>query len=84
LLITIVGIPLALIIMMLYVPLLFLGWVTAALFLGRKASVMLRGMQPATTGRRLLMLLLAVLALWLCGQLPYVGDGSRSWPCCSE
>ena len=73
LLITIVGIPLALIIMMLYVPLLFLGWVTAALFLGRKASVMLRGMQPATTGRRLLMLLLAVLALWLFGQLPYVG-----------
>ena len=73
LLVTIVGIPLALILLLLYALLLFLGWVTAALFVGRKGLELARGLRPATLRWRLGALLLAVLALWLVGQVPYVG-----------
>ncbi len=73
LLITIVGIPLALIILLLYLLLLFLGWVTAALFVGRKGLELVRPSRPATTGLRLLALLLATLALWLVGRVPMLG-----------
>jgi len=73
LVITIVGIPLALILVMLYVLLLFLGWVTAALFVARKGLTLVRNDRPATTGWRLLALLLAVLVLWGLGQVPVLG-----------
>jgi hypothetical protein len=73
LLLTIVGIPLALIIGMLYVLLLFLGWVTAALFVARKGLALVRSDQPLTTGWSLLALLLAVFALWGLGQIPVLG-----------
>jgi hypothetical protein len=73
LLITIVGIPLALILFMLYVLLLFLGWVTAALFVGRKGLQLLRSSQPVTTAWRIGALLAAVIALWLVGKVPLVG-----------
>jgi hypothetical protein len=73
LVITIVGIPLALLIGMAYVLLLFLGWVTAALFIARKGLALLRGARPVTTGWLLLALLLAVLALWGVGQVPVLG-----------
>ncbi|HET7202306.1 MAG TPA: hypothetical protein VFI92_02955 [Steroidobacteraceae bacterium] len=73
LLITIVGIPLALILFLLYVLLLFLGWVTSALFLGRKGLELLHTRQPVTTARRIGALLAAVVALWLLGQVPIVG-----------
>jgi hypothetical protein len=73
LLITIIGIPLALILMLLYLLLLFLGWVTAALFLGRKGLDLTRHDRPVSTRMTLVALLLAVVALWLLGQLPYVG-----------
>jgi hypothetical protein len=73
LLFTIVGIPLALIVFMLYVLLLFLGWVTAAMFVGQKLLGFVRSDAPETTGRRLLALLAAVLALWLVGFVPILG-----------
>lgn len=73
LVITIVGIPLALILVMLYVPLLFLGWVTTALFVARKGLSLVRRDQPATTGITLLALLVAVLALWGVGRVPVLG-----------
>jgi hypothetical protein len=73
LVITIVGIPLAVILVMLYVLLLFLGWVTAALFVARKGLALVRSDQPVTTGWRLLALLLAVLVLWGLGQVPLLG-----------
>ena len=73
LLITIVGIPLALILFMLYVLLLFLGWVTAALFVGRKGLALVRSSQPVTTAWRIGALLAAVIALWLVGQVPIIG-----------
>jgi hypothetical protein len=76
LLITIVGIPLALVLMMLYVLLMFLGWVTAALFVARKGLQLLRGAQArqaASFGLRMLALLGGLLALWLAGRVPVVG-----------
>jgi hypothetical protein len=76
LLITIVGIPLALVLMMLYVLLMFLGWVTAALFVARKGLQVLRGAQArqaASFGLRMLALLGGLLALWLAGRVPVLG-----------
>jgi hypothetical protein len=73
LLVTIVGIPLALILFMLYLMLLFLGWVTAALFVGRKGLELVRSSQPVTTAWRIGALLAAVIALWLVGQVPWIG-----------
>jgi hypothetical protein len=73
LLITIVGIPLALILLPGYLALLFLGWVTSALFLGRKGLALLRSSPVTSTAARLGALLLAVLALWLLAQVPLIG-----------
>ena len=73
LLFTIVGIPLALIVFMLYLLLLFLGWVTAAMFVGQKLLGFVRSDAPETTARRLVALLAAVLALWLVGFVPVLG-----------
>jgi hypothetical protein len=73
LLITIIGIPLAMLLVALYLLLMFLGWIVAALFLGRRGLAALRGAEPATTGWRLLSLLLALLALSLVRHVPVVG-----------
>jgi cytoskeletal protein CcmA (bactofilin family) len=77
LLITIIGIPLALIVAMLYGLLLFLGWVTAALFVAQKLLGFLRSGAPVTLGWKLLALFLAVLGLWLLGFVPIVGGWIR-------
>jgi hypothetical protein len=73
LLITIIGIPVALLLMSLYLLVLFLGWVTAALFLAQRGLEVLRPGKPATRGWQLLALLLGLLALWLLRQIPLVG-----------
>jgi hypothetical protein len=73
LLITVIGIPLALLAIPLYLLLLFLGWVTAALFLGQRGLASLRAGQPVTIGWRLFALLLALIALWVLGKVPFLG-----------
>jgi hypothetical protein len=73
LLITIIGIPLALLLVPLYLLLLFLGWIVAALFVGQRGLALVHGAGPVTTGRRLLALLLALVALSLIRHVPYVG-----------
>lgn len=73
LIITIIGIPLALLAIPLYFLLLFLGWVTAALFLAQRGLAALRTGRPVTTGWRLLALFLALIVLWLARQIPFVG-----------
>jgi hypothetical protein len=73
LLITIVGIPLALLLMSLYLLVLFLGWVTAALFLAQRGLAALRPGRVTTRGWQLLALLLGLTALWLLKQIPLVG-----------
>jgi hypothetical protein len=73
LLITIVGIPLALLLMSLYLLVLFLGWVTAALFLAQRGLAALRPGRVTTRGWQLLALLLGLVALWLLKEIPLVG-----------
>ncbi|MCJ7450995.1 MAG: hypothetical protein MUO39_00765 [Steroidobacteraceae bacterium] len=73
LLVTIVGIPLALLLVPLYLLLMFLGWIVAALFIGQRGLAMVRGTAPASTGWRLLALLLALLALSLVRHVPFIG-----------
>jgi hypothetical protein len=73
LLITIIGIPLALLLMSLYLLVMFLGWVTAALFLAQRGLAALRPGRPVTRGGQLLALLLGLVVLWLLRQIPIVG-----------
>jgi hypothetical protein len=73
LLITIIGIPLALLLVPLYLLVLFLGWVTAALFVAQRGFDALRPGRPLTTGSQLFALFLGLLALWLLRQIPLFG-----------
>jgi hypothetical protein len=73
LLITIIGIPLALLLMSLYLLVLFLGWVTTALFIAQRGLEALRPGKPVTRGWQLFALLLGLLVLWLLKQIPYAG-----------
>jgi len=73
LLVTIIGIPLALLLMSLYLVVLFLGWVTAALFVAQRGLAALRPGRPATRGWQLLALLVGLVVLWLLKQIPLAG-----------
>jgi len=73
LLITIIGIPVALLLMSLYLLVLFLGWITAALFVAQRGLAALRPGRPVTRGWQLLALLLGLVVLWLLQQIPIVG-----------
>jgi hypothetical protein len=73
LLITIIGIPVALLLMSLYLLVLFLGWITAALFVAQRGLAALRPGRPVTRSWQLLALLLGLVVLWLLQQIPIVG-----------
>jgi len=73
LLITIIGIPLALLLAPVYLLLMFLGWVTAALFLGQKLLEYVRPGRAVGVGGRILALLVALTVLWLLRRIPYAG-----------
>ncbi len=73
LLVTIIGIPLALLVIPLYLLLLFLGWVTTALFIAQRGLAAARAGKPATLGWRLLALFLGLVVLWLLQRIPLVG-----------
>ena len=73
LLVTIIGIPLALLLMSLYLLVLFLGWVTAAQFLAQRGLQALRPGRTTTRGWQLLALMLGLVALWVVRQVPLVG-----------
>jgi len=73
LLITIIGIPVALLLMSLYLLVLFLGWITAALFVAQRGLAALRPERPVTRGWQLLALLLGLAVLWVLRQIPFVG-----------
>jgi hypothetical protein len=73
LLITVIGIPLALLLVPIYLLVLFLGWATTALFLAQRGTEALRpGRVPAVAGQ-LAALFLALVALWFVGKIPLVG-----------
>lgn len=73
LVVTIIGIPVALLLMSLYLLVLFLGWITAALFVAQRGLAALRPGRPVARGGQLLALLLGLAVLWLLRQLPLVG-----------
>lgn len=73
LLITIIGIPLALLVIPLYLLLVFLGWVTSALFIAQRGLAAARSGKAASLGWRLLALLLGLVALALLQRIPLVG-----------
>jgi hypothetical protein len=73
LLITIIGIPLALLLVPLYLLVLYLGWITAALFVAQRGLEVLRPGRPVTTAGQLFALFVGLLLLWLLRQVPYVG-----------
>jgi hypothetical protein len=73
LLITIIGIPLALLLVPLYLLVLFLGWATSALFVAQRGLDALRPGRPTTPAWQLLALFLGLLALWLLRQIPLAG-----------
>jgi hypothetical protein len=73
LLITIIGIPVALLLMSLYLVVLFLGWVTTAWWIAQRGLAALRPGQPAGRGLQLLALLLGLVALSLLRAIPLLG-----------
>lgn len=73
LLITIVGIPLALLTLLLYGVLLLLGYVSSGVALGQWALSRLRPAASARTGWRAASAVVAVAALALLGRVPFVG-----------
>jgi hypothetical protein len=73
LLITIIGIPLALLLVPLYLLVLFLGWITVAQFIAQRGLEALRPGRPSTLAWQLLAMFLALVALWLVRQLPFAG-----------
>ncbi len=73
LMITIIGIPLALMMIFGYVVLLMLGYVIAALFVGDLALERLGGERIKSLGWRVLFLLLALIGLSIVRHLPLVG-----------
>lgn len=73
LMITVIGIPLALLLAPLYLILLFVGWVVAASFLAGKGLEAFRRGQVHTRAWRLGALFGALLLLALLRQIPFVG-----------
>jgi hypothetical protein len=73
LVVTIVGIPLALAVLLLYPVLLFAGYLATALGLGQWALTRVRADAAAGTGARVAAAMAAVLLLALAGRLPVVG-----------
>ncbi len=73
LMITVIGIPLALMMIFGYVVMLMLGYVIAALFVGDLALERLGAERSKSLGWRVLFLLLALVALSFVRQLPLIG-----------
>ena len=73
LLITIIGIPLGLLAVLLYLALLLVGYVASGMALGQWALARWKADAAGRTGWRIAAAMLAVLALALLGSVPYLG-----------
>jgi len=71
--ITVVGAPLAVLIVLAYVALLLIGYVSAAIVFGEMSLTRLRPGQAPTFRRRLGAAVAGVLAVAVAGQLPWIG-----------
>ncbi len=75
--VTLIGIPLALILLLAYLAMLIGAYVIGALFLGDRALEVASPGNPLTPGRRLGALFLVLIALALVSGVPVVGDLAR-------
>jgi cytoskeletal protein CcmA (bactofilin family) len=69
--VTVIGLPLGLLLLLLYLPLLLMGYVSAAIALGD--GVLARWQAAAPTGWRIVAAMLAVLVIGLAARLPWIG-----------
>lgn len=73
LMMTVIGIPLGMTVLLFYPLALVIGYLTAAYFVGERSAAKLRQGIVMTRGRRILSLLLALLALSIIGLVPILG-----------
>jgi cytoskeletal protein CcmA (bactofilin family) len=73
LMMTVIGIPLGMTVLLLYPLALVIGYLTAAYFVGERGAAKLRQGIAMTRGRRILSLVLALLALAIIGLVPILG-----------
>lgn len=73
LMMSVIGIPLAVVIFLLYPLALLLGYLTAAHYIGERGARRLRGDKVMTRGGQILSLLLALLALAVIALVPLLG-----------
>jgi hypothetical protein len=74
---TLIGIPLALILVLLYFAMLIGAYVVGALYLGDRGLARLRPNAPVTGAWRLLALFVVLLGLAILGGIPVLGDIAR-------
>lgn len=75
--VTLVGIPLALMLLLVYLAMLIAGYVTGALYLGDRVLARLRGGAEPTPGWRLLGLVAVLVAVGWLAAIPLVGGLAR-------
>ena len=73
LMVTVIGIPLALLVLLVYLALLLVGYATAAVGIGDAVLARARPADLAHTGWRVAAAVLAMLALTLLARIPFVG-----------
>ena len=74
LMMTVIGIPLGMTVLLFYPLALLIGYLTAAYFIGARSAAKLRPGIAMTRGRRILSLVLALLALSIIGLVPILGE----------
>lgn len=70
---TIIGIPIGLTLLALYIPMLLLGYVATAFFLGRRTADAMKQAPQLRLSRQALFLALALIILSLAGWIPLLG-----------
>lgn len=73
LVVSVVGVPVALALLALYVALMLAGFLTAVFFLAERIGRVLRGGREPTTGWRIGLLLVALVLVALAGRIPFAG-----------
>lgn len=75
--VTLIGIPLALIVALVYLAMVIAAYVIGALFLGDRALARVRPGAPVTAGWRLAALLVVLIGLAIVGSIPLLGSIAR-------
>jgi hypothetical protein len=71
--VTVIGMPIALVVLALYPLMLLLGYLATAFLIGRQTAAAMKQAEPLSFGRRMLFLALALIVLGVIGWIPFVG-----------